>query len=96
MNKKLAYCAAVCVAACVFAGYGYSYSQEPEDGDGIEKEASPVTFCIGFTAYYANWAPVWKIYKFFEVDFLVSISTASVEITAGVIWQASDRLQIRL
>ncbi|OHD63582.1 MAG: hypothetical protein A2176_06150 [Spirochaetes bacterium RBG_13_51_14] len=54
------------MAACVFAGYGYSYSQEPEDGDGIEKEASPVTFCIGFTAYYANWAPVWKIYKFFD------------------------------
>ncbi len=62
--KKMIHGAGVCVFSISLLAYNeYSYSQEPKKDIPAEKESSQVTFVAGFTAYYANWTPVWKRYR---------------------------------
>ncbi len=64
LNRKLGYMAGACVvAAYLFVCTGHAYSEEPGSVIVAEKEKRKVTVSIAFTAYYANWAPVWKIYR---------------------------------
>ncbi|MBN1495478.1 MAG: hypothetical protein JXA07_01835 [Spirochaetes bacterium] len=61
MNKNIKHMAgSFALVACLLALNGASYSQEPADAAAVEREKRAVTFTMAFTAYYANWAPVWK------------------------------------
>lgn len=69
LNKNIKYMAGVCAfMACLFACLEYSYSEEPGEEVARGKEERPAMFTMAFTAYYANWAPVWKkFHKIFPV-----------------------------
>ncbi|HOT46533.1 MAG TPA: hypothetical protein PLM53_17055 [Spirochaetota bacterium] len=57
--------AVLCVIAAFLFGYvGISHSQELDKSAGAENEDRRVKCVVAFTAYYANWAPVWKKYRY--------------------------------
>jgi len=69
-QKIIMHCAVVCIVAAILSGYReLSYALEPDRSAGVEKKDRRVTSVVAFTAYYANWSPAWKKYRFTYVKY---------------------------
>jgi len=64
LKRNMKHTAGVCALAALLYFFGeYAYSQERGGAAAGGDDARRATFTIAFTAYYANWSPVWKKYR---------------------------------